>query len=111
MDEIPPGELILDLGEVGVMAKVSLNGQDLGVAWMAPYRINITGHLTEGDNRLEIEVVNTWRNRLVGDENLSPDERFTIVTVSDVREGEALMPSGLMGPVSLGTVQLSSYQQ
>ena len=56
--------VVIDLGEVGVMATVTLNGKNVGTSWMAPYRLNITDTLQEGENKLEIKVVNVWRNRL-----------------------------------------------
>ena len=105
LDEIPEGDLFLNLGEVGVMAQVSLNGKDLGVTWMAPYRLHVKDHLLEGINQLEIKVVNVWRNRMVGDMNLPEGERFTTYTVADLRQGEELTPSGLMGPVTIEVVQ------
>ena len=59
----------LDLGKVEVIAKVRLNGKDLGVVWTAPWRVPLS-NAKEGDNLLEIEVTNLWINRLVGDEKL-----------------------------------------
>lgn len=105
LDEIPEGDLFLNLGEVGVMAQVSLNGEDLGVTWMAPYRLPVKDHLLAGVNRIEIRVVNVWRNRMVGDMGLPEWERFTTFTVADLRRGEELTPSGLMGPVILELVR------
>ncbi len=105
MDEIPEGDLSLNLGEVGVMARVSLNGADLGVAWMAPYRLNIKDHLVVGKNQIEVEVVNVWRNRMVGDMELPESERFTTYTVADLKKGEELTPSGLMGPVTIEVIK------
>jgi hypothetical protein len=104
LDEIPEGDLFLNLGQVGVMARVILNGEDLGVAWMHPYRLNTKGHLHTGTNTLEVEVVNIWRNRMVGDMDLPEGERFTTYTVADLKQGEELTPSGLMGPVSLEVI-------
>jgi len=101
LDEIPEGDLFLNLGEVGIMAQVTLNGSDLGVSWMAPFRLNTKDRLIAGTNQLEVEVVNVWRNRMVGDMDLPEGERFTTYTVADLRQGEELTPSGLMGPVSL----------
>ena len=49
------------------MARVRLNGRDLGVVWCAPWRVEVTGVVKAGDNQLEIEVVNRWANRLIGD--------------------------------------------
>jgi hypothetical protein len=105
LDDIPEGDLFLNLGEVGVMAQVSLNGEDLGVTWMAPYRLHAKDHLLEGINQLEIKVVNVWRNRMVGDLDLPEGERFTTYTVADLRQGEELTPSGLLGPVTIEVVQ------
>ena len=101
LEEIPDGELFLNLGKVGVMARVKLNGSDLGVTWMAPFRLNTKGLLKTGSNQLEVEVVNVWRNRMVGDLDLPEKDRFTVTTVSDVEAGEELVPSGLMGPVQV----------
>jgi hypothetical protein len=70
----PAQPLWLDLGEVREMARVRLNGQDLGVHWFRPLRLNISSALREGENQLEIEVVNLWVNRLIGDEQY-PDDR------------------------------------
>ena len=65
--------LYLDLGRVAVMARVKLNGHDLGVHWKAPYRVEIGQFAKAGDNTLEIEVTNLWINRMIGDENLPED--------------------------------------
>jgi hypothetical protein len=105
LEEIPEGDLFLNLGEVGVMARVKLNGSDLGVSWMAPYRLSAKELLVSGKNQLEVEVVNVWRNRMVGDMDLPEKERFTTYTVADLRKGEALTPSGLLGPVSIEIIK------
>ncbi len=101
LDELPEGDLFLNLGEVGVMARVSLNGENLGVSWMAPFRLSTKDLLVAGKNELEVEVVNVWRNRMVGDMELPESERFTTFTVADLQEEAELTPSGLLGPVSI----------
>ncbi len=58
----------LDLGAVGEMASVRLNGQDLGTWWSPPFRRDVTHALRGGENQLEIRVTNYWANRLIGDE-------------------------------------------
>lgn len=63
----------LDLGVVKNMARVRLNGKDLGVVWTSPWQVNLTDALRKKDNRLEIEVANLWVNRLIGDERYPDD--------------------------------------
>lgn len=102
LDDIPQGEeLYIDLGEVNVMAQVKLNGTDLGGVWMAPFRVNTRGLLRAGENTLEVEVVNVWRNRLIRDKQLPPDQRYTSTLVGDETADEPLHPSGLVGPVGI----------
>jgi hypothetical protein len=49
---LPGGQrLFLDLGTVKNLARVRLNGQDLGVVWCAPWRVDITGVVKARDNR------------------------------------------------------------
>jgi len=102
MHEIPENEdVFINLGNVSVMAEVKLNGQEVGGVWIAPYRLNVTGILQEGENKLEIEVVNIWRNRLIKDKMLPEDQRYTWTVVEDIREGEEPHVSGLLGPVTV----------
>ena len=60
----------LNLGEVNVIAKVLINGKEVGISWIAPHTLNVTDVLKEGENTLEIQVTNQWTNRLIGDEKL-----------------------------------------
>ena len=79
---VPPAMLasdivpILDLGQVEVMARVRINGHDLGILWKAPFLADAMGVLKAGRNQLEIEVTNLWPNRLIGDEQLPPDAQW-----------------------------------
>ena len=66
-------QIFLDLGEMNDIAKVRLNGKDLGVLWYPPYRVNISGAIKRGNNEVVIEVTNNWANRLIGDEQEPPD--------------------------------------
>ncbi|HEX3628026.1 MAG TPA: glycosyl hydrolase [Verrucomicrobiae bacterium] len=92
---------ILDLGEVHEVAVVRLNGQDLGVVWNKPEHVDITGAVKEGENDLEVKVVNLWPNRLKGDEALPKEKRFTETNVHKFTAASPLLPSGLIGPVRL----------
>jgi hypothetical protein len=94
----------LDLGrveDVGI-AKVILNGQDLGILWTPPFQADITGALKEGENVLEVEVVNSWRNRLIGDKDLPQEKRLTKTNIT-VRNDWKMQESGLLGPVQILT--------
>lgn len=111
-------EVYLDLGEVCNMARVYINGKDMGVVWAAPYRLKISEALVSGDNLIEIEVANLWPNRLIGDEQ-KPDDgikngqwpdwlinhqprtsgRYTFTTARFYKKDSELLKSGLIGPV------------
>lgn len=65
--------LFLDLGRVFVIASVVLNGKDLGTLWKPPFIVDVTDVVAAGSNSLEIQVVNLWPNRLIGDEHLPDD--------------------------------------
>lgn len=67
---------VLDLGDVGVIARVRLNGKDLGILWKAPFFVATGSALRAGRNRLEIDVTNLWPNRMIGDEQLPPDAQW-----------------------------------
>jgi hypothetical protein len=117
------------LGKVEVMAAVKLNGKDLGILWKEPYRVEVTGALKSGENALEVEVVNLWINRMIGDEQLpedsernpngtlkqwppwlqegkpSPTGRFTFTSWRLWQKDSPLVESGLLGPVKLRATQ------
>jgi hypothetical protein len=64
----------LDLGKVNHIARVRINGRDLGVVWTAPWVVTVPAGLLEaGQNTVEIEVSNVWANRLIGDEQEPED--------------------------------------
>jgi len=94
-------EVWLDLGNVQVMAQVKLNGQDLGIVWKPPFRINIASTLKPGANSLEIRVANLWPNRMIGDAALPEAQRLTWSTYEPFNADTPLLPSGLLGPVSI----------
>jgi hypothetical protein len=94
------GRVCLDLGVVKNIARVVLNGQDLGIVWTAPWQVDVSAALKNGSNQLTIEVINLWPNRLIGDAGLSPDKRFTNTNIS-FKKDAPLLPSGLLGPVTL----------
>lgn len=102
--EIPQGRTYLNLGDVRCMARVTVNGDDRGVAWTLPWKVEITGALRKGRNELEVEVTNQWTNRLVGDERGSWGDRgrpYTYATYRHYNDSSPLLPSGLLGPVTI----------
>jgi hypothetical protein len=120
--------LTLDLGVVHHMAQVRLNGKDLGVVWTAPWQVALPDGLKPTENVLEIDVANTWVNRLIGDEQPGnkdirrvqwdngllegrayPTGRYTFTTDRFYKAAMPLMPSGLLGPVTLQCVETSQH--
>lgn len=94
-------EMYIDLGTVKVMASVKLNGKSLGTVWTAPWRVNCTGAVKSGENKLEIEIVNTWVNRLIGDSKLPVKDRKTWYNRNVYNEKSKYDVSGLLGPVTI----------
>ena len=114
------GKYYLNIGEVNRIARVRLNGRDLGVVWCAPWQVDITDALKDGPNSLEIDVANLWVNRLVGDEKLPddgirdgkfpdwllkgeprPSGRYTFCAERFYSAESPLSASGLVGPVTV----------
>jgi hypothetical protein len=97
-------QIWLDLGEVNELAEVIINGKSLGTLWRPPYRVEVSEYLKHGDNQLEIKVINTWVNRLIGDKKVSKEEWVCQIIPADPpwynKESE-LLPSGLLGPVTI----------
>ena len=99
---IPPSaDLFLDMGEVHSMARVFLNGRDLGICWKEPYIIPLGSALQKGDNHLTIKVINSWANRLIGDERKAPQDRITFTPERFYTENDVPIPAGLLGPVAI----------
>ena len=99
---MPSGQsLWLDLGDVRELAEVRVNGQSCGITWAPPFRVDISRALKPGANQLEIEVVNFWPNRIIGDQSLPEAQRLTRTNVRKLTADTPLMPSGLFGPVKL----------
>ena len=100
----PVSKIFLDLGNVKNLAEATLNGKPLGILWKEPFRVDVTDALVEGKNELVIQVTNLWVNRLIGDEKLPEKDRATWTSGHPLKATDPLLPSGLLGPVSLRTV-------
>jgi hypothetical protein len=114
------GEIYLDLSEVYNIARITLNGKDLGVIWTSPWRVKITRVVKKTGNKLTIAVANLWINRLIGDAYMSYDGqvnnqwpewllqgkprtsgRYTFTTYDYYKKDSPLVKSGLTGPVKI----------
>jgi hypothetical protein len=113
-------DLFIDLGKVKNLARVILNGTDLGIIWTPSCKVRINRAVKKKDNTLEIEVANLWINRLIGDENMPwdgieggrwpdwllnktprPGRRYTFTTYRYYKKDDPLVVSGLLGPVRI----------
>jgi hypothetical protein len=92
--------LILDLGNVGDLAEVNVNGFPAGILWKFPFRTDITGFLRKGTNKIEIKVTNEWTNRLLGDQNAPADKKI-LKSGLRVFGTRNMNDSGLLGPVTI----------
>jgi hypothetical protein len=95
------GTVWIDLGDVKNIAVVTVNGKDLGTVWHAPYRVDATGALKPGANEVSVKVINSWVNRLVGDKQPDVTTKYTFSTWNTYKADTPLLPSGLLGPVSV----------
>jgi len=130
-------EVYLDLGEVGVIARATLNGKELPTLWKPPFRVRIDRVAQPGPNRLDVRVTNLWPNRLIGDSHLEddmewqdagagvslpaewpawllqskprPSNRIAFCTRGGVYDkDDPLLPSGLIGPVCIRSATVSA---
>jgi hypothetical protein len=93
-------------GPVREAAVVYVNGKRAGAVWCAPYQVDVSGLLKDGENAIRVVVANTAVNLL--SKGPQPDykalnakygERFQAQDMGSVQP----VPSGLLGPVKLVT--------
>ncbi|RZF59217.1 glycoside hydrolase [Sphingomonas populi] len=102
--------LFIDLGAIGDVAEVRVNGVLAGTAWAKPYRVDVSDQLHRGANTIEIRVANTWQNRFVGDlqpgatphawTNVASGGGFALLG-KGLSATTPLTPSGLLEPVRI----------
>jgi hypothetical protein len=99
---LAPGKRVwFELGDVAELAAVTINGKAVGTAWKTPYRLEVTGALKPGANRIEIAVTNLWVNRLIGDQQSWSARKYAFADFVPYPADSPLMKSGLLGPVEL----------
>jgi hypothetical protein len=100
----PGAHLILDLGDVENIAEVSINGKSQGIVWKTPFRIDVTQALVPGSNQIVVKVTNLWVNRLIGDQQPWALKKYAFSDFTPYKADSPLLPSGLIGPVRLLSV-------
>jgi hypothetical protein len=99
-----PGSWFLNLGKVESLAKIRLNGRTVNTLWCYPYRVDVSDFLVNGENRLEIGILNQWWNQLVGDEQPGAIRKTNVSARLFWKANDGLVPAGLLGPVVLETI-------
>jgi len=108
-------KLELDLGKLGNIAEVEINGKNAGTIWMKGQKSDITHLVKKGNNHLAIYVTNTNINRVSSfreivpvPDNLVGKYGEAMATSSMPREFgfEPLPPSGLIGPVRIYPIKM-----
>jgi len=93
--------VMLEIDSIFNIATIKVNDINCGTLWTAPYELDITRAIKQGENKIEIEVTNTWHNRLIGDNLLPPEKRVTWTTAPFRLKDKPLLPAGLIGNVKL----------
>ncbi|MEI3868693.1 glycosyl hydrolase [Microbacterium sp. CCNWLW134] len=94
------GSVSIDFETVHDIAEVLVGGASAGVVWTAPWRLDLTDLVHEGENVLTVRVATGWRNRLIAEAKAPTGEVYapmTAVFTADASPRHA----GLAGQVSL----------
>lgn len=124
----PDVRCFLHLGTVMNTVRIRLNGKVVRLLWTPPFQLDVTDFIVAGKNNLELDVTNLWANRLIGDEQYPDDlewkgrslakvpewvkqglprpnsQRKAFTTYKFFNKDSPLLPSGLIGPVTLNFV-------
>lgn len=101
-------EYLLNLNQVDESARVWINGQEVGILWSIPFQARIGKYLKPGNNTIKIEVVNLMANR-IRDMDVKKIQwrnyheiNFVNINYKDFDAANwTVMPSGLIGPVTI----------
>lgn len=101
---------ILDLGNVSDIARLFINGEQVGILWTPPFRADIAPFLRDGVNTLEVHIANRWINRLIGDEAIEEDLVYQEPGRSRFTDGRLLeLPEWLYNPEKLSERSRHSF--
>jgi hypothetical protein len=98
-------------GDIQEMAHVFVNGNDCGIVWTIPYKTKITHWLKKGNNKITVQVINTWNNRIVGDLR-NPDKKPFASTNGKIKfnKNSPLLKSGLIGKAEIQFLKINKHQ-
>ncbi|NDW09714.1 glycosyl hydrolase [Dysgonomonas sp. 520] len=98
-------DFYIQLDEIANLAEVKINGKSCGTLWTKPYKLDITNAVKDGENTIEIEVTNTWANRIMGDEDFGAEKDDSKKTWTNGKyhrmKEKKLVKSGLIGKVEI----------
>ena len=92
----------IELNQVHDIAHVYVDGNDCGIAWTAPYRLEITQALKKKkEHQIRIVITNTWANALMGNDKGQAPFNGIWTNAKYRRKSDRLLPAGLLGPITL----------
>ncbi len=99
LPDIKAGErMVLNLGEVGDVADVTVNGKAAGTLLCKPYTLDVTALVHAGENTLEVTVTNALYNSMI----LRTPRKFG---AGATMTPSGLLPAGLIGPVEMDVMK------
>jgi hypothetical protein len=115
----PDLKLELDLGKIGNIGEVLINGKNVGTIWMKGQKCDISNLVKKGKNDLTVYVTNTNINRVSAFKEVVPVPDDLVEKFGEAKPAsrlprefgfESLPPSGLMGPVIIIPVKMIKIQ-
>lgn len=101
VEQVSGTQVLLRFPQLGSIARVFINGKEVSTVWCSPWESDLTPYIQKGENTLEIQVVNSLINRMVGDASLPQSERFTYAIPEITTPKDKLVSSGIMDKVLL----------
>lgn len=100
IDQATKNEILyLETEPIVGIATVRVNGKSVGTLWTAPWRVEISDAVQQGENKIEIEVASTWKNRLIAEKKLPEDKWSMQVDINNYTADSTYDRSGLTGAV------------
>lgn len=93
--------VVLDLGQVGVAASVTLNGRDLGARVWSPFVFDVTDAVRPGQNVLRVTIANSDAPWQAQGDPIYPFGSWGMRIRSERERLAAVRPNGLEGPVTI----------